>query len=168
MQSVLIKVERIIWSHEQVISRYFIRGELSGFSVENRTMNEDNPTLAPSGLYPLATAISTELSKQFYFNDNTNQLIGRKDYFKLTDKTGWRPHDLIYVKEVPGVSTIVFSWGIEGIGDRTLTVGNVIGYVDGEERVVQNRFNYITIYPMIYAAIKDHKYCIEFMSVLPQ
>jgi hypothetical protein len=165
MQNVLIKLERLIWSHEQIISRYFIRGELSGFAVENRTMSEHNPTLAPCGTYPLSTGNSTELSKQFYYNDNTNQLIGRKDYFKLTDKTGWRPHDLIYIKEIPLVSTIVISWGIEGIGDHTLTLGNVIGYVSGEERVVQNRFNYITIYPMIYTAIKDNKHHIEIMNL---
>jgi hypothetical protein len=163
--AILIKVERLIFAHEWIIGRFFIRGEISGFSMENKSSNDHTPTLAPSGIYPIIANQSTELSRQFYYNDVTNQIIGRKDYFKLTDKKGWRPHDLIYVKDIPDVGSVVFSWGMEGIGNHTFTVGNVIGFVNGEERVVQNRYNYITNYPVLYPAVRDSHYCIEFSSI---
>lgn len=165
MESVLIKVERTIHAHEWVIGRVIIRGEIKGFCAENKNDDVNNPTLPPCGTYPLRSKQSTELSRQFYYNDKTNQLIGRKDYFKLSDRKDWRPHDLIHVEEIPKVGSVVVCWGMEGIGNHTLVVGNVIGFIDGEEKVVQNRYNYITIYPILYPLIRDNKYAIEYLSV---
>jgi hypothetical protein len=165
MQQILIKVERIIFAYEQVISRYFVRGTFSGFGTENRSNNGHTPTLPPCGTYPLSASQSSDLSRQFYYNDITNQLIGRKDYFKLTDKKGWRPHDVLYVKDIPDVGSIVISWGIEGIGNHTFTVGNVIGFVNSGERVVQNRYNYISNYPILYPAVRDNSYFMEYLSL---
>ena len=161
----LIKVQRYSFAKDWTLSRYFVQGQLTGFGVEDeiRAVKVHGETAVPFGTYSLGYRQSPKFSSSFYYNDDFNKLIEKKDYLKLANKSGWRAHDLIWVKDIPNFMYVLLHWGnTDDDTDGCYIVGNKVGIIKGQEGVLESRNNYMKMYPKVYPLVKKGNYTITY------
>lgn len=167
-QNVLMRVERFVFAKDWTLSRFFIMNELKGYGVEDemRNVKVKGETAIPFGIYPLGYRQSPKFSKEFYYDEAANKLIGKKDYYALpaAQRATYRPHDLLWVKDVPGFEYVLIHWGnTDDDTDGCYIVGNNIAVVNGQDGVVLSRSCYLAIYPLLYKKVKEGGQAIEYV-----
>ncbi len=167
----ILKVERYSFKPDWTLSRYYINDVLHGFGVEDemRNIKVKGETAIPTGTYELGYRESPKFSTTFYYNDTANKLITSKDYAALSsvEKKKWRPHDLIWVKNVPNFEYVLIHWGnTDDDTDGCYIVGNKVGVLDGQEGVVESRVNYMKLYPKLYPLVKSGKQYIKYTKAV--
>jgi hypothetical protein len=127
-----------------------------GVEDEKRDIKIHGETRIPNGTYNLSLRISPKFSTEYY-SDVEGNLISKQDYNKLhpAKRLMYTPHQLIWVKDVPGFEFILLHWG--NSDDDThgcYIVGSSFGTIGSQKGVVNSRKKYMEIYPLIYRAIK--------------
>jgi hypothetical protein len=163
----LLKVERYSFKKDWTLSRYYVNEALHGFGVEDelRDVKIKGETAIPFGKYKLGFRQSPKFSNTFYYNDAANKLIKADEYAALSsaEKKKWRPHDLIWVKDVPNFEYVLIHWGnTDDDTEGCYIVGNKVGVVSGQEGVLESRVNYMKLYPKIYPLIKNGEHYINY------
>jgi hypothetical protein len=161
-KSPLLRVERFITNYERVFSRIFLYGEIIGFGQEKTEDCKD----IKEGIYSIGlVTYPAGMNKEFYYSTATNKIIGKKDFIALQDKGDWRVHDLIQI-QIPGsADNYLVNWDIHRYNKPSFLIGSIIGVIQGQEQVLQNRINYIQYYPPIYNELKHGSGSIEFVTI---
>lgn len=124
-------------------------------------------TCIPDGTYPLALRYSPKFSTNYYTRDNEN-LISKKEYLNLPSaiKPQYKPHDLMWIKDVPGFEYILIHWGNTAKDtDGCYLVGAELGKLGGEDAVLTSRVTYVKLYKAIAAQIRKGGQSIEYKSI---
>lgn len=123
-------------------------------------------TCIPDGTYPLALRQSPKFSTSYYTKDGLN-LISKQEYLNLPSatKTQYKPHDLIWIKDVPGFEYILIHWGNTAADtDGCYLVGAEVSKMGNEDAVLTSRVTYVKLYKAIVEQIRKGGQCIEYKS----
>jgi len=158
-----IIVEREPSTVEWTLSEFFIDGVRSGVGVEDehRDVKVFGETRIPAGVYELDLRHSPKFSGS-YFVDNNGNISNKKDA-RFKD-----PHQLIWVKNVPGFEYILWHWGNTDLDSHgCYIIGSFFGSVEvvnpttkkkeARRGVVSSRIKYVQVYPVIYNMVTQAK-----------
>lgn len=160
-----VRVEKVDETDDLTRSKFYFNGELKGFGVEDeyRETKVHGETRIPDGTYDMDLRYSPKFSNS-YFRDNQGNIIrsSKRNTEKLK-KLYHTPHELIWVKEVPGFEYILWHWG--NTDDDThgcYLVGSSLTVIKGQLGVGASRAKYEEIYPILWKAIKTEKVIVTY------
>lgn len=159
----LIKVVRNISGQDSTTSQCLVRGKRECFGVEDevRKVKVKGETAVWAGTYPLGLRQSPKFSKYFWTKDGIN-LVWHAD---VKNKTGYRAHDLIWVKDVPQFEYILIHWGnTDKDTDGCYIVGSAYGKVNGREGVTGSRAAYVKLYAQVVGDIGKGGQFIQYVN----
>ncbi|MFN8354156.1 MAG: DUF5675 family protein [Spirosomataceae bacterium] len=167
----LLTVERYEFKPDWTVGRLLINGQKNGFVIEDQVRPSGAPkvhgqTAIPFGRYRLGLRQSPKLSSQYLWSDTLKKLIIPKQKSEFPTIRDFRPHDMIWLREVPNFEFILIHWG--NTADDTegcLLVGDALGIVKGNEAVLHSRTYYKSIYPQLYPLIKQGEHFINLVKV---
>ncbi len=118
-------------------------------------------TCIPEGRYPLALRWSPKFSHHYYVRKHDPYclefgLVPLLSWQKLSalERAMYRPHDVIWITDVPGFRYILLHWGnTDDDTDGCLIVGSALGIVKEQPGVIASRVCYEAIYPLLAATI---------------
>lgn len=154
----LLTVVRNTFTKDWTVGRLLVKDVLQGYTIEDeiRDVKVKGETAIPFGTYELSFRQSPKFSSSFLYSDSRNILIEPRELSKYPKKNDFRPHDLIWVKNVPNFEFILIHWGNTDLDtEGCLIVGSTVGVLKGRAAVLNSRTFYKKLYPMIYPALKD-------------
>lgn len=163
-QMSLLTVIRKTFHADWTISALLVYNKLDGYAVEDeiRDKKVDGETAIPYGVFPLGLRISPTFSDFFYYSESLNILVYKKDISKYT-ATDFKPHELIWIKDIPGFQYVLLHWGNTDDDTRgCLIVGRSVGTLGKQQGVLDSRNYYMELYPKIYKQIKQGGQTIEY------
>ena len=155
----LLTLERYRFTSDSTLGRLLVNNVPDGYVVEDeiRAVKVKGETAIPYGIYNLGLRQSPKFSKAFLWSDARNLLIkpaSKYKYFEDGFKDDWRPHDLIWLKNVPNFEYVLIHWGnTDDDTEGCLIVGNKTGILNGQEAVLSSKDYYLNLYPRIYPLI---------------
>lgn len=166
----LITVERFDFHPDCTRARVLVNGRRFCFSVEDETRPRGHivrgETAIPTGTYPLKLRQSPRFSHHYYTRDGIT-LISREQWLALpsAQKTAFKPHDTIWVADVPGFQYILVHWGnTDDDTDGCLIVGDTLGQLNGQPAVLSSRAAYVRLYAAVVAAIRSGRQTIQYRN----
>lgn len=154
-------IDRYNKAKDWTISRLFVDGIQHGYVIEDEVRNGPKvygETAIPHGTYTIGIRQSPKFSATFLWSDSKNILVSARDKWKYPLVTDFRPHDLMWIKDVPGFEYILIHWG--NTDDDThgcLIVGETLGVIKGQEAVLNSRTFYVKLYQQIYPRLKNNE-----------
>lgn len=168
--NIILTVERYSFKEDWTIGKLYFQDRLLGYVIEDelRDIKVHGETAIPVGVYPLDTRFSPKFSRHFKYSANKEKLIdSRLAYNYSPEDYQLIDHQLIWIKEVPNFKYILIHWGnTDDNTDGCLIVGNKIGVIGNQEAVLNSRFTYAQIYPMIFKEIQKGNCAIEIKNIL--
>lgn len=150
-----IKLTRSKFDKDWTIGKLFIDGILDGYVVEDeiRKVKVKGETAIPNGVYKLGSRFSPKFSDSFYWNGKN--LISKSEFTDLKLKGNYKPHELIWLLDVPNFQFILIHWGNTDLdSDGCLIVGSKIGIIKGREGVLNSRVYYRNFYEKVFPNLK--------------
>lgn len=159
----LLTVERYNLKPDWTIGRLLVQGEPVGFTMEDeiRKVKVHGETAIPYGTYELGLRQSPKFSDEYLWSDSHQILIQKSLIDGYPQVKDFRPHDLIWIKNVPNFEYILLHWGnFDDETDGCLIVGAMVGFANNKhgirkEAVLVSRQFYRALYPKIYSLIKN-------------
>jgi len=161
----LLTVERMPSKADWMMGRLLVDGVYDGYTCEDeeRAVKVHGETAIPYGIYPLGVRQSPKFSGQYLWSDTLGKLILPKDKPVFPEADDWRPHDMIWVQDVPNFQYVLIHWGnSDDDTEGCLLVGKGLGFYNGQEIVTNSRLYYRGLYPRIYPIIKQGNQTIEY------
>ena len=162
----LITVNRQPNTSDWTLSKFISDdGLISGVGVEDekRDVKIKGETRIPAGIYDLDLRLSPRFTKEYARDENGNLILVSKRTTEELKKRYAFPHELIWVKDVPGFEFILWHWGnTDDDTDGCYIVGSVFGNINGQGAVLNSRQKYMEIYPVIWRAIMAGKVQVEY------
>jgi hypothetical protein len=155
----LLTVERYDFKSDWTIGRLLLNGVKDGFILED-TFRPDGTkihgrTAIPFGRFLLDVRQSPKFSKEYLWSDSKKILIRPAEQSNFPTINDLRPHDLLWLSNVPNFQFILIHWGNTSVDtDGCLLVGDSLGIVNNQEAVINSRKYYKSLYPKIYPLIK--------------
>lgn len=161
--SELLTVQRYEFTPDWTIGRMLCQGEPVGFTIEDeiRAVKVHGETAIPYGRYELGLRQSPKFSREYMWSDTHNILIQTSLISSYPQVKDFRPHDMIWIMNVPNFEYILFHWGnFDDDTEGCLIGGLSIGFAKNrkgnmKECVVSSRAFYRSIYPRIYSLIRS-------------
>lgn len=144
--------------HDTTRSRFYFNGKMMGYGLEDEKREEKvhGETRIPDGRYEMALRYSPKFSKAYY-RDADGNIISQKERLRNPEMINRYPdpHELIWVKDVPGFEFILWHWGnYDHNTDGCYLVGSTLFTHPKHGRAVgQSRMKYEEIYPILWRAI---------------
>jgi hypothetical protein len=163
----LLTVERFMFKPDWTISRLYLSGAQFCYVIEDEIRGEKvhGETAIPYGIYDLGARVSPKFSSTYYWNDSKQRLITAKEHRSGLFGSGYKPHELLWVLNVPNFEFILLHWGnTDDDTEGCLIVGNSIGMVGKQEGVLNSRITYQELYPKIYPLVKSGGQKIEIIK----
>jgi len=163
MMNHLLTVERFSLKQDWTLSKYYFKGQLFGFGVEDekRVVKVHGETCIPDGIYELGHRVSPKFSETFYCGSDL-KLIEKK----MITGTTLKPHEMIWVKNVPNFEFILWHWGnTDDDSHGCYIVGSKIGIINGQEGVLDSKTNYKKLYPLVMAEILKGGQKVEYKTI---
>ena len=155
----LLTVERYEFKPDWTIGRLLLNGLKDGFVLED-TVRPDGTkipgrTAIPFGRFLLDVRQSPKFSKEYLWSDSQQLLIRPSERSSFPNVNDFRPHDLLWLSNVPNFQFILIHWGNTSVDtDGCLLVGNTLGIVNNQEAVINSRKYYRNLYTRIYPIIR--------------
>lgn len=152
---------------DSTISKVFLDQSLhhSFYSVEDeeRAVKVKGETRVDAGTYPLALRHSPKFSSEYLVNPDGSFEIVRAKIASEYQKTNWKPHELIWIKDTPRHEYCLIHWGnTDDDTDGCLVVGLTWGYLKGQMAVLESRACYEKYYPIIAKEVSKGNSNIEY------
>ena len=163
----LLTVERYEFKPDWTVGRLLINNQKDGFIIEDQVRPPDAPkekgeTAIPFGRYEIGLRQSPKFSSKYLWSDTLGKLIIPKQKSEHPYIRDFRPHDMLWIKNVPNFSFILLHWGNDDDDtDGCLLVGDTLGIVDGQEAVLNSRTYYKKLYARLYPLVKKEKHHIN-------
>lgn len=159
----LIQVERYKFTPDWSIGRIKVKEKPVGFSIEDeiRQVKLHGETAIPFGAYKLGFRQSPKFSDKFWWSDSQKILVPKSKLQACKHIKDLRPHDLIWLLDVPNFQYVLIHWGnFDDDTEGCLIVGSAIGFMrnkfgEMKEAVINSQFFYKTFYEMVYPIIKE-------------
>ena len=163
MSENLLTVERYEFTPDWTIGRMLCQGQPVGFTIEDeiRAVKLHGETAIPYGTYDLGVRQSPKFSHEFMWSDKHKVLCQTSLICGYPHVKDFRPHDMIWIKDVPSFEYILFHWGnFDDDTEGCLIGGLSIGFAKNrkgvmKECVISSRVFYRSIYAKIYPLIKS-------------
>jgi hypothetical protein len=158
----LLKIERYSFNPDWTIGRFLLHNRPVGFTIEDeiRSIKVKGETAIPFGEYELSFRQSPKFSDAFWWSDSQKILIPKEQLSSYKHIKDLRPHDLVWIKNVPDFEYILFHWGnFDDDTDGCVIGGAAIGFAKNrkgemKECVLNSRAFYKLTYRLIYPLIK--------------
>lgn len=150
---VIITVTREPSEKDWTLSRFELFNGVFGFGVEDeaRAVKVKGETCVPVGTYELDLRDSPKFSKSYYADKDGLLSQVKNDRFN-------KPHQLIWVKNVPNFEFILIHWGnTDNDTDGCYIVGSTYGLIGSQKGVTGSRIKYTQIYPILWKEITEAK-----------
>lgn len=151
---------------DSTTSEVFLDGVKSFYSIEDeaREVKIKGETRVPSGVRNLALRFSPKFSNEYLANPDGSFQIVRAKTASNEQKVTWKPHQLIWVKDVPDFEYVLVHWGnTDDDTDGCLVIGMSIGKVGEQDAVLQSRACYEKYYPLIAKEVEKGTSTIEYV-----
>jgi hypothetical protein len=154
----LIHIDRFRFASDWTLGKILIDNQLDGYVVEDeiRKVKVKGETAIWEGTYPLGKRFSPKFSKSFYWNGQN--LITENEFkqLPLASIKHYKPHELIWIQNVPGFEYILIHWGnTDDDSEGCLIVGSKIGIIKGQEGVTNSRIYYKKFYEKVFPKITE-------------
>lgn len=142
------------------LGQLLVSGKIDGYVIEDeiRHVKVKGETAINYGIYDLDIRQSPKFSKSFLWSDSRGLLVKPSQKYKHYNDgqpDDWRPHDLIWLKNVPNFEYVLLHWGnTDDDTEGCLIVGSKTGILKGQEAVLDSQKYYQHLYPRIYPLIK--------------
>lgn len=162
-----IEVEIVEETNDYTLSKCSIDGQYTCVGVEDEyrplTAKVYGETRIPRGTYKLGHRYSPKFSNSFYMNPETCMLVGHSKY-NLHEHKGWVPHELLWIKDVPGFEYVLIHWGnTDNDTAGCYVVGKSFAFFGKRKGVSCSKSTYVEIYKRIMnALISGEEVIIEF------
>jgi hypothetical protein len=151
---VIINVNRTQFNWTETLGEFVIFGKSKGYTVEDETRLQKvhGRTAIPEGTYQLGLRNSPKFSDTFYWSEK-DKLLKPKNI--ATTLSGYVPHQLIHIENVPNFQYVLIHWGNTSLDtEGCLIIGKELGIVKNMQGVLKSKELYQEIYPELYSAIK--------------
>lgn len=166
---VLIKVKAEVLNKDWTISKVYdaLDGNMFCRSIEDevRKVKVHGETAVWAGIYPLGHRHSPKFSASFLWNEKLGKLVDTKKIGPDFDKTGYVPHELIWIMNIEQFDFCLAHWGnSDDDTDGCLCVGGDIYLdADGQQKIGNSRATYIKFYEHFFPLVKQGGYSIEYI-----
>ncbi len=160
-----ITVWGIKQDNDSTTSEVYIDGVQQFYSIEDeyREKKVHGETRVPDGIRKLALRHSPKFSKEYLVNPDGSFEIVRAKHATQEQKDLWKPHQLIWMTDVPNFEFILLHWGnTDDSTNGCLCVGTIPGILKGQAAVLSSRSCYKKWYPTMAKRIAKGGVNIEY------
>lgn len=163
----LLKVLRYNLKPDWTLGKLLVLDKQEGFTIEDeiRGIKVKGETAVPYGKYLLGYRQSPKFSSSFLYSPSLNVLIEPKEQRLYPTVKDFKPHNLIWIKDIPNFEYVLLHWGnTDDDTEGCLIVGSSIGVIKGQEAVLGSKVFYKQLYPKIYPSIEKGEQYIEYIK----